>query len=94
MKFEIIERVPENEMYKIRIDDKEYTCPACLIESLIMAVDESMKKQNKYDLTQVHFTGWWVRKNARKIIADPLLKPTDEDYENYLKDPEVIAFFA
>lgn len=47
----------------------------------------------KYNLEQLHFTRWWIKHNARDIIQDPFLRPTDEDYEKYLVDPEVITFW-
>lgn len=47
-----------------------------------------------YDLTQIHFTKWWIKHNAREIINNPLLRPTQEDYEKYITDPKVLKEFG
>ena len=46
-----------------------------------------------YDLTQIHFTKWWIQHNAREIIQNPGMRPTDQDYEKYIVDPKVVEFF-
>lgn len=37
-------------------------------------------------LDQLDFKKWWIKTNAHKIKGNPLLTPTDEDYEAYIQE--------
>jgi len=38
----------------------------------------------KENLNTFTFRRWWIRKYAKKIITDPFLQPTEEDWLDYV----------
>lgn len=42
-----------------------------------------MKETN---LDNILFRRWWIRKNCHEILEDPLLQPTEEDWDLFIDE--------